>query len=54
MFTIGIDPRKGSHVAAALDHREVVVGEVRVRADVTSVIGGCRSRRSLRRECGRD
>ena len=33
MFTIGIDPHKGSHVAAVLDHREVVVGELRVRAD---------------------
>ena len=33
MFTIGIDPHKGSHVAAVLDQREVVVGELRVRAD---------------------
>ena len=33
MFTIGIDPHKGSHVAAVLDHREVLLGEVRVRAD---------------------
>jgi transposase len=33
MFMIGIDPHKGSHVAAVLDQREVVVGELRVRAD---------------------
>ena len=33
MFTIGIDPHKGSHVAAVLDEREQLLGEVRVRAD---------------------
>src|SRR5438552_6220263 len=33
VFTIGIDPHKGSHVAAVLDEREQLLGEVRVRAD---------------------
>ncbi len=33
MFIIGIDPHKGSHTAAVLDEREVVVGELRVTAD---------------------
>jgi hypothetical protein len=33
MFTIGVDPHKGSHVAAVLDHREELLCEVRVRAD---------------------
>lgn len=33
MFIIGIDPHKGSHTAAVLDEREVVVGELRVNAD---------------------
>ena len=33
MFTIGIDPHKGSHLAAVLDEREVLLEELRVRAD---------------------
>jgi transposase len=33
VFTIGIDPHKGSHTAAVLDCREQLVGELRVRAD---------------------
>ena len=33
MFIIGIDPHKGSHTAAVLDDREMVVGELRVDAD---------------------
>lgn len=33
VFTIGIDPHKGSHVAAVLDERESLLEEVRVRAD---------------------
>jgi transposase len=33
MFTIGIDPHKGSHLAAVLDEREQFCGELRVRAD---------------------
>ena len=33
MFTIGVDPHKGSHVAAVLDNREELLCEVRVRAD---------------------
>jgi transposase len=33
VFTIGIDPHKGSHVAAVLDQGEELVGELRVRAD---------------------
>jgi transposase len=33
VFVIGVDPHKGSHTAAALDHDEQMVGEVRVRAD---------------------
>lgn len=33
MFTIGIDPHKGSHTAAVLDCHEQLVGELRVRAD---------------------
>jgi transposase len=33
VFIIGIDPHKGSHTAAVLDEREVVVGELRVDAD---------------------
>ena len=33
MFTIGIDPHKGSHVAAVLDEHETLLDELRVRAD---------------------
>jgi len=33
VFIIGIDPHKGSHTAAVLDHREALVGELRVDAD---------------------
>jgi transposase len=33
VFIIGIDPHKGSHTAAVLDEREVLVGELRVTAD---------------------
>jgi hypothetical protein len=33
IFTIGIDPHKGSHLAAALNEREQFYGELRVRAD---------------------
>ena len=33
MFTIGIDPHKGSHLAAVLDEREMFREELRVRAD---------------------
>jgi transposase len=33
MFIIGIDPHKGSHTAAVLDHHEALVGERRVTAD---------------------
>ena len=33
MFTIGIDPHKGSHTAAVLDRSETVIGELRVTAD---------------------
>jgi transposase len=33
MFVIGIDPHKGSHTAAVVDESEVLVGELRVRAD---------------------
>ena len=33
MFTIGIDPHKGSHTAAVLDGTETVIGELRVTAD---------------------
>jgi transposase len=33
VFVIGIDPHKGSHSAAVLDHGEGLVGEIRVRAD---------------------
>ena len=33
MFTIGIDPHKGSHVAAVLDDYEELLEEVRIRAD---------------------
>ena len=33
MFTIGIDPHKGSHLAAVLDEHEVLLEEQRVRAD---------------------
>jgi transposase len=33
VFTIGIDPHKGSHTAAVLDCHEQLVGELRVRAD---------------------
>lgn len=33
MFTIGIDPHKGSHVAAVLDEHEVLLDELRIRAD---------------------
>ena len=33
MFIIGIDPHKGSHMAAVLDSTEQVVEQVRVRAD---------------------
>jgi transposase len=32
VFVIGIDPHKGSHTAAVLDHDEQLVGELRVRA----------------------
>jgi transposase len=34
---IGIDPHKGSHTAVALDARERVLGQVRVRASVTQI-----------------
>jgi transposase len=34
MFMIGIDPHKGSHVAAVLDEHEELLEEVRVRADL--------------------
>jgi transposase len=33
VFIIGIDPHKGSHTAAVLDHSETVIGELRVIAD---------------------
>jgi hypothetical protein len=33
MFTIGIDPHEGSHLAAVLDEREQFLDELRVRAD---------------------
>lgn len=33
MFMIGIDPHKGSHLAAVLDEHETLVEELRVRAD---------------------
>jgi transposase len=33
VFIIGIDPHKGSHTAAVLDHSETVVDELRVVAD---------------------
>ena len=33
MFTIGIDPHKGSHLAAVLDEHEQFLDELRVRAD---------------------
>jgi transposase len=33
VFTIGIDPHKGSHTAAVLDRSETVIGELRVTAD---------------------
>jgi transposase len=33
VFTIGIDPHKGSHVAAVLDERVRLLDELRVRAD---------------------
>lgn len=33
MFTIGVDPHKGSHTAAVLDCHEQLVDELRVRAD---------------------
>lgn len=33
VFTIGIDPHKGSHTAAVLDRNETVIGELRVTAD---------------------
>ena len=35
MFTIGIDPHKGSHLAAVLDQHEQFLDELRVRADRT-------------------
>ena len=33
MFTIGIDPHKGSHLAAVLDEHARLLDELRVRAD---------------------
>ena len=33
VFTIGIDPHKGSHLAAVLDDDEQLLEELRVRAD---------------------
>jgi transposase len=33
VFVIGIDPHKGSHSAAVLDHGERLVEEIRIRAD---------------------
>jgi transposase len=33
VFIIGIDPHKGSHTAAVLDHSETVIDELRVIAD---------------------
>jgi transposase len=33
VFTIGIDPHKGSHLAAVLDEHETLLAELRVRAD---------------------
>ena len=33
MFTIGIDPHKGSHTAAAVDRAEAVIDTIRVDAD---------------------
>jgi hypothetical protein len=33
VFTIGIDPHKGSHLAAVLDEDEQLLDELRVRAD---------------------
>ena len=36
MFTIGIDPHKGSHLAAVLDEHEQFLDELRVRADRTA------------------
>ena len=35
MFTIGIDPHKGSHLAAVLDQHEQFLDELRVRVDRT-------------------
>ena len=40
MFMIGIDPHKGSHTAAAVDHSETVIDTLRVVAD-------CRQRERL-------
>jgi hypothetical protein len=42
VFTIGIDPHKGSHTAAVLDRTETVIDELRVTADA-----GQREPRSL-------
>jgi hypothetical protein len=33
VFTVGIDPHKGSHVAAVFDEHEQFIEELRVRAD---------------------
>jgi len=33
VFTIGIDPHKGSHVAVVLNEHETLLEELRVRAD---------------------
>ena len=33
MFTIGIDPHKGTHTAAVLDGTETVIDELRLVAD---------------------
>ena len=48
MFTIGIDPHKGSHLAAVLDQHEQFLDELRVRADRTRSSRTCERRDSLR------
>src|ERR1700741_2883261 len=34
---IGVDPHKGAHTAVVIDHAEMVLGEVRVRASASQV-----------------
>ena len=36
VVTIGIDPHKGSHTAVALDEREAVLGQLRVRSALSN------------------